>query len=56
MSLTPYAKAMLRFWDIAVHDYQSVNLNIVQKIIEKHLGDFKLFTKEILGILDLYRK
>ncbi|PEA55049.1 hypothetical protein CON64_10240 [Bacillus pseudomycoides] len=37
-------KAMVGFRDIAVHDYQSVNLDIVQKIIEKHLGDFKLFT------------
>ncbi|HDX9578117.1 TPA: DUF86 domain-containing protein [Bacillus pseudomycoides] len=46
-------KAMVGFRNIAVHDYQSVNLDIVQKIIEKHLGDFKLFTKEILGILDL---
>lgn len=44
---------MVGFRNIDVHDYQSVNLNIVQKIIEKHLGDFKLFTKEILGILDL---
>ncbi|HDX9590628.1 TPA: DUF86 domain-containing protein [Bacillus pseudomycoides] len=46
-------KAMVGFRNIAVHDYQSVNLEIVQKIIEKHLSDFKLFTKEILGILDL---
>lgn len=46
-------KVMVGFRDIAVHDYQSVNLEIVQKIIEKHLGDFKLFMKEILGTLDL---
>ncbi|MGE6617521.1 type VII toxin-antitoxin system HepT family RNase toxin [Bacillus mycoides] len=46
-------KAMVGFRNIAVHDYQSVNLDIVRQIIEKHLKDFKLFTKEVMGILDL---
>ncbi|TKI78676.1 DUF86 domain-containing protein, partial [Bacillus mycoides] len=27
--------------------------DIVRQIIEKHLTDFKLFTKEVMGILDL---
>ncbi|OFD75905.1 MULTISPECIES: type VII toxin-antitoxin system HepT family RNase toxin [Bacillus cereus group] len=46
-------KAMVGFRNIAVHDYQSVNLDIVRQIIEKYLKDFKLFTKEVMGILDL---
>lgn len=46
-------KAMVGFRNIAVHDYQSVNLDIVRQIIEKHLNNFKLFAKEIMGILDL---
>ncbi|MDN4524008.1 type VII toxin-antitoxin system HepT family RNase toxin [Fictibacillus fluitans] len=41
-------KAMVGFRNIAVHDYQEVNLAIVQTIIEKHLSDFKKFTKQIL--------
>ncbi|MGE7884148.1 type VII toxin-antitoxin system HepT family RNase toxin [Bacillus sp. NPDC094077] len=46
-------KAMVGFRNIAVHDYQSVNLDIVRQIIEKHLKDFRLFTKEIMGTLEL---
>src|SRR5690606_22874969 len=33
-------KAMVGFRNIAVHDYQALNLSIVQKIIEEHLNDF----------------
>jgi len=32
-------KAMVGFRNIAVHDYQSVNLDIVRQIIEKHLKE-----------------
>ncbi|MED1865807.1 DUF86 domain-containing protein [Fictibacillus nanhaiensis] len=42
-------KAMVGFRNIAVHDYQEVNLEIVQKIIEKHLIDFKIYTEQILA-------
>jgi uncharacterized protein YutE (UPF0331/DUF86 family) len=41
-------KAMVGFRNIAVHDYQVVNLVILQKIIELHLDDFLEFTKVIL--------
>ncbi len=41
-------KAMVGFRNIAVHDYQSINIEILKQIIEKHLGDFKQFTKQIL--------
>ncbi|MCQ6266764.1 DUF86 domain-containing protein [Fictibacillus sp. WQ 8-8] len=41
-------KAMVGFRNIAVHDYQSINIEILKQIIEKHLGDFKEFTKQIL--------
>ncbi|UZJ80126.1 type VII toxin-antitoxin system HepT family RNase toxin [Fictibacillus sp. KU28468] len=41
-------KAMVGFKNIAVHDYQSINIEILKQIIEKHLGDFKEFTKQIL--------
>ncbi|MCK6257385.1 DUF86 domain-containing protein [Fictibacillus sp. KIGAM418] len=41
-------KAMVGFRNIAVHDYQSLNIEILKEIVEKHLGDFKEFTRQIL--------
>ncbi|MGG7145618.1 HepT-like ribonuclease domain-containing protein [Clostridium butyricum] len=32
---------------IAVHDYQNVNMKVVQTIIEKHLNDFEEYTSAI---------
>ncbi len=32
-------KAMVGFRNIAVHDYQSINLNILRRIIEDYLRD-----------------
>ncbi|QFQ28768.1 type VII toxin-antitoxin system HepT family RNase toxin [Bacillus thuringiensis] len=46
-------KAMVGFQNIAIHDYQSINLDFVHQIIEKYLNEFKLFTKEVLEILEL---
>lgn len=43
-------KAMVGFRNIAVHDYQTINLNILQKIIEIHLSDFELFTEKLLKL------
>ncbi|KKB33920.1 hypothetical protein QY97_02883 [Bacillus thermotolerans] len=41
-------KAMVGFRNIAVHDYQDINLEIVKVIIEKHLADYKVFAKQVL--------
>ena len=41
-------KAMVGFRNIAVHDYQTLSLDILQQIIDKHLEDFTDFTKQIL--------
>ena len=41
-------KAMVGFRNIAIHDYQTINLNILEQIVEKHLEDFTDFTKQIL--------
>jgi uncharacterized protein YutE (UPF0331/DUF86 family) len=40
-------QGMVGFRNIAVHDYQSLNLEIVISIIEEHLEDFESFIKEI---------
>lgn len=41
-------KAMVGFRNIAVHDYKTLNLEIVKSIIEFHLDDFLDFTKLII--------
>ncbi|QOS89026.1 type VII toxin-antitoxin system HepT family RNase toxin [Peribacillus sp. JNUCC41] len=41
-------KAMVGFRNIAVHDYQTVNLEILQQIVTNHLEDFTDYTKQIL--------
>lgn len=39
---------MVGFRNVAVHDYQAINLNILQKIIETHLEDTLELAREIL--------
>lgn len=39
---------MVGFQNIAMHDYQSIELNILQAIIENHLSDFNTYTEAIL--------
>lgn len=41
-------KSMVGFRNIALHNYQAVNLGIIQEIIEKHLSDFSRFIEVIL--------
>ena len=41
-------KAMVGFRNIAVHDYQTLNIEILKQIVNKHLGDFTDYTKQIL--------
>lgn len=36
-------KKMIGFRNIAVHNYQNLNLDILQKVIENHLEDFEEF-------------
>ncbi len=36
-------KKMVGFRNIAVHNYQKLNLDILQKVIENHLRDFEEF-------------
>ncbi|MBM7853688.1 uncharacterized protein YutE (UPF0331/DUF86 family) [Desulfohalotomaculum tongense] len=50
-SLTDRLKAMVGFRNIAVHDYQKLNMKIVERIIEEHLDDFKNFARKILELI-----
>ncbi|APH13781.1 hypothetical protein NPD5_1772 [Clostridium sporogenes] len=40
-------KGMIGFRNIAVHNYQKLNLGVIQKVIEEHLGDFEEFLYEV---------
>lgn len=44
-SLSDNLQSMVGFRNLAVHDYQALNLDIVESIINKHLADFKEFSK-----------
>lgn len=50
-SLTKKLKAMVGFRNIAVHNYQAVNIEIIRDVIEKHLEDFSEFVYEINKII-----
>lgn len=41
---------MVGFRNIAVHDYQALDLNILEAILEKHIDDFKRLTKIIMNL------
>ncbi|MFA6941901.1 MAG: DUF86 domain-containing protein [Clostridiaceae bacterium] len=48
--LTKKLKAMIGIRNIAVHNYQPINLEIVREIIEKHMLDLKEFSSRINSI------
>ncbi|SDI02080.1 type VII toxin-antitoxin system HepT family RNase toxin [Desulfosporosinus hippei] len=47
-SLTRSLKSMVGFRNIAVHNYQALNLLIVRQVIEKHLNDLRKFSRIML--------
>lgn len=49
-SLAKTLMNMVGFRNIAVHDYQALNLDILEAILTKHIDDFKAFTKVILKL------
>jgi uncharacterized protein YutE (UPF0331/DUF86 family) len=38
-------QSMVGFRNLAIHDYQELNLEIIQSIINNHLADFQAFSK-----------
>lgn len=40
-------KGMIGFRNIAVHNYQKLNLKVIEKVIENHLVDFEAFISEV---------
>lgn len=48
--LTQTLMNIVGFRNIAVHDYQALELSILETILEKHVGDFLEFTRVILEL------
>lgn len=42
-------QAMVGFRNVAVHDYQKLNLAVVRSILENHLNDFRVFSAAIMS-------
>ena len=43
-------KMMVGFRNIAVHEYQRLNMNIMKTVIEEHLGDLRVFGQTVLAL------
>jgi len=46
-------RAMVGFRNIAVHNYQDLEIEVLQAIIQQHLGDFERFLKECGSVAQL---
>jgi len=46
--LSQRLQRMVGFRNIAIHNYQDLNLDIVETIIEGHLSDFTAFTERAI--------
>lgn len=44
-ALSQHLQHMVGFRNIAVHEYQKINLDVVRNILEHRLDDFRLFTE-----------
>lgn len=42
-------KKMVGFRNVAIHDYQRLNLDVVERIVLDHLDDFLAFARILLG-------
>lgn len=49
-SLQVKMKHMIGFRNVAIHEYQTLDLNIVESIIDSNLGDFEEFGKVVLRL------
>ncbi len=49
-SLAKTLMNMVGFRNIAVHDYQALKVDILEAILDKHIDDFKQFTKVVLQL------
>lgn len=45
-------RGMLKFRNIAIHEYQELELEIVREVIENHLGDLQNFAREMIKLME----
>jgi uncharacterized protein YutE (UPF0331/DUF86 family) len=43
-------KHMVGFRNMAVHEYHTLNLDVIESIIQNNLNDFEVFTKTVLRL------
>ena len=53
-NLSENLKKMVGFRNIAIHDYQKINTEILKSILDNNLNEFKVFAKVLLS-LEHYR-
>jgi uncharacterized protein YutE (UPF0331/DUF86 family) len=51
LDISDNLKKMVGLRNIAVHDYQELNIDIVKSVVENHLVDFQHFGKAIKSLL-----
>lgn len=51
--LSDKMRRMVGFRNVAIHEYQTLSLDIVESILQNDLADFNLFTKKILHFCNL---
>ena len=47
-ALAERMKKMVGFRNVAIHDYQKLNLDVVRRIVTEHLDDFLAFAQRLL--------
>ena len=50
--LSQRLQAMVGFRNIAIHDYQKLNLEVVRSVLSKYLADFEVFGQCLLALSD----
>jgi len=48
-------RGMLKFRNIAIHEYQELDLEIVREVIESHLADLQKFAREMIKLMEEWR-
>jgi len=49
-ALAEQLKKMVGFRNIAIHDYQKINMQILRAILTNHLNEFRAFVKIIISL------
>jgi len=56
VDLSKQLKKMVGFRNIAIHDYQKIDTEILKSILDNHLNEFREFVKVLLSFEDLVER